>query len=95
MRLFTIVLASLAAFVSPILGSPTTPLISVTKLAGDVNNGSFIVKLKDHISRDAHLGWLSQQPGANITYSNWHSDLLHGYAGLLFTSIHLFIYLFN
>lgn len=83
MRFCTVVFASLAVLAAPIFGTPAdTPLISVAKQAGNVNKGSFIIKLKDHVSKDTHLGWLSQQPGANVTYDDWQTDLLHGYAGL-------------
>lgn len=82
MKFFTAVFASLALLATPIFGSPTTPLVAVDKYAGDVNKGSFIIKLKDNVSKDAHLNWLSQHAGANaITHRDWQTDVLHGFAG--------------
>ena len=62
---FSTVLASLALLAAPIFGAPTTPLITVTKHAGETNKGSFIVKLKDNVSKDTHLNWLSQHVGSD------------------------------
>ncbi|KAK7678555.1 hypothetical protein QCA50_018427 [Cerrena zonata] len=82
MRFFTAVFASLALLASPIFGAPTTPLISVSKYAGTVNKGSFIVKLKDNVSKDTHLDWLSQHVSADtITHRDWKTEVLHGFAG--------------
>lgn len=82
MRFFAAVFASLAVLAAPIFGAPTTPLISVNKYAGAVNKGSFIVKLKDNVSKDAHLDWLSQHAGADaITHRDWRTDIVNGFAG--------------
>ena len=82
MKFFTVVFASLAVLAAPIFGAPTESLISVTKVKGEVNKGSFIVKLKDNVSKDTHLNWLSQHVGSDaITHRDWQTNVLHGFAG--------------
>ncbi|KAK7686101.1 hypothetical protein QCA50_010913 [Cerrena zonata] len=81
MRFFTAAFASLALLATPIFGAPTAP-ISISKYGGEVNKGSFIVKLKENVSKEAHLEWLYQHAGPDaITHRDWQSDILHGFAG--------------
>lgn len=83
MHFFTAVLASLALLASPVFSAPTAPpLVSVNKFAGPKNNGSYIVKLKDNVTKSNHLNWLSNQIGEDaITHKNWNAEVLHGFAG--------------
>ena len=81
MKLSIVIFASLVVLPAPTFASPATRVPLVANSTEDDNKGSYIVKLKDDVSKDNHLNWLSRHPGANITYSDWSSDLLHGYAG--------------
>ena len=82
MRFSAVVFAALALLATPIFGAPTTPLITVEKYAGTTKQGSYIVKLKDDVSKSSHLDWLSQHLGSDsVTHTEWNADLLNGFAG--------------
>ncbi|PSS34004.1 hypothetical protein PHLCEN_2v1908 [Hermanssonia centrifuga] len=87
MKSISTALACLALLVAPILGAPTAPLIEVQKSAGEAKQGSYIVKLKDHVVKTNHLSWLSQHLGASsaVTHAEWDTDFLHGFAGTFST----------
>ena len=87
MHFSTVVAAALALLATPILGSPTTPLIAVEKYSGNVKESSYIVTLKENVSKSTHLAWLSQHLGSDtVTHTEWQTDLLHGFAGKIVRS---------
>lgn len=48
---------------------------------GPTRERSYIVTLKDDISKDTHLNWLSHHlPDCEVTH-NYHSGFLNAYAG--------------
>ncbi|KAJ3488940.1 hypothetical protein NLI96_g2489 [Meripilus lineatus] len=82
MRLFTLVTATFALLASPILGAPTTALVGIEKYEGQVKEGSYVVKLKNNVSKSSHLKWLGKQLGSDrVTHTEWQKNLLNGFAG--------------
>ncbi|KAJ3492039.1 hypothetical protein NLI96_g318 [Meripilus lineatus] len=82
LKIFTLISATLALLVAPSIGVPSNTLVEVQKFDGKIKEGSYIVKLKDNVSKSSHLGWLGKQLGSDkITHSNWEKGLLHGFAG--------------
>ncbi|KAJ3483606.1 hypothetical protein NLI96_g6203 [Meripilus lineatus] len=82
MRFSAILAATVALLATPILGSPTVPLVGIEKFSGKVKQGSYIVKLKSDVSKTAHLDWLSQHIGTDsVTHTEWDSAVLNGFAG--------------
>jgi cerevisin len=61
----------------------TAYLLDVQKVEGDVIPNSYIVKLKDGVSRPSVYSWLGSVlgPDSSITHSDWHSDFFNGFAG--------------
>nr|QIK03897.1 subtilisin-like serine protease precursor [Lignosus rhinocerotis] len=86
MKFFTAVSAALLLLV-PVIAAPPAALKTVRASGGESLPDSYIVKLKDGVSKDAHLRWLSSNHGSDavITHPQWSSRVLHGYAGTLHT----------
>ena len=82
MQLFAAVAAALALF-SVASAAPTVQLKTVEKYAGLVKPSSDIVKLKEGVSKDAHLAWLAESVGASatVTHVDWAADVVNGFAG--------------
>ncbi|CAE6435200.1 unnamed protein product [Rhizoctonia solani] len=71
-----------AVLVAPALAAPAA--IPITKLAGPAKENSYIIKLKDGVSKDSHvarlLGFIGSQD-SKIVYK--YENVFHGYAGVL------------
>lgn len=82
MQLFAAVAAALALF-SAASAAPTVQLKAVEKYAGSVKPSSYIVKLKEGVSKDIHLAWLAESVGASVavTHVDWAADVVNGFAG--------------
>ncbi|QRV73647.1 cuticle-degrading protease [Ceratobasidium sp. AG-Ba] len=73
-------IAAAVAFVAPVLAAPTA--LPVVKYAGPTKADSYIIKLKDGVSKDSHIARLLQAIGSldsKVTYK--YEDVFHGYAG--------------
>ncbi|KAI0077287.1 serine protease [Panus rudis PR-1116 ss-1] len=82
MRILAVIIASLALLAPCTLSVPTVPLATVHKYAGQVKEHSYIVTLKNGVSKEDQLDWIRQNIGnSSITHDEWRSDVLHGYAG--------------
>ncbi|CAE6452012.1 unnamed protein product [Rhizoctonia solani] len=71
-----------AALVAPALAAPAA--IPITKLAGPVNENSYIIKLKDGVSKDSHVARLLEFIGnqdSKVVYK--YDSVFNGYAGVL------------
>ncbi|KAG9084598.1 subtilisin-like serine protease [Ceratobasidium sp. UAMH 11750] len=70
-------IAALCAL-APVFAVPTS--VPITKYAGPVKASSYIVKLKDGVSKDAHLDSIinSFVAGSSLQYK--YGDVFHGYA---------------
>ncbi|KAG9124214.1 subtilisin-like serine protease [Ceratobasidium sp. 392] len=71
-----------AILVVPALAAPAA--IPITKLAGPTKADSYIIKLKDGVSKDSHIARLLEAIGnldSKVTYK--YDNVLHGYAGIL------------
>ncbi|EJF66736.1 serine protease [Dichomitus squalens LYAD-421 SS1] len=81
MQLFAVVSATLALFTAA--SAAPTQLKTIEKYAGEVKPSSYIVKLKDGVSKDAHLAWLAENHGASatVTHPEWQEGFLNGFAG--------------
>ena len=81
MHLVTLVAATFALLATLILGVPTA-LVEVEKYKGQVKEGSYIVKLKNSVSKSDHLKWLSNHLGSDtVTHKEWRKSILNGFAG--------------
>ncbi|KAM5536221.1 hypothetical protein V8D89_010120 [Ganoderma adspersum] len=82
MQLLAAVAAALALF-SAVSAGPTVQLKTVEKYAGSIRPSSYIVRLKDGVSKDAHLAWLAETVGvsATVTHPEWAADVVNGFAG--------------
>ncbi|CAE6469614.1 unnamed protein product [Rhizoctonia solani] len=67
-----------AALVAPALAAPAA--IPVTKLAGPVKENSYIIKLKDGVSKDSHVAHLLEFIGSQ---DSKYENVFNGYAGVL------------
>ena len=58
-------------------------LKAVEKYAGAIKPSSYIVKLKEGVSKDEQLAWLAQNhaSSATVTHPEWESGVLNGFAG--------------
>lgn len=82
MRLFTLVAATFALLATPILSAPATAVVEVEKYKGQVKEGSYIVKLKNSVSKTDHLTWLSKHLDSDtVTHKEWEKKVLNGFAG--------------
>ncbi|KAG8709059.1 subtilisin-like serine protease [Ceratobasidium sp. 395] len=70
--------AALAAII-PALAAPTGN-IPINKFAGQVKANSYIIKLKDGVSKDAHLSTLISKFTAGSSLQYKYGDVFHGYA---------------
>ncbi|KAF8597654.1 putative subtilisin-like serine protease [Ceratobasidium sp. AG-I] len=72
-------IAALAAIL-PALAAPTSGNVPITKFPGSVKANSYIIKLKDGVSKDAHLSQIisSFTAGSSLQYK--YGDVFHGYA---------------
>ncbi|KAG9124883.1 subtilisin-like serine protease [Ceratobasidium sp. 392] len=80
MKSFIAVAAAILAV--PALAAPAA--IPITKLAGPTKADSYIINLKDGVSKDSHLARLLEAIGnldSKVTYK--YDNVLHGYAGIL------------
>ncbi|CAE6451851.1 unnamed protein product [Rhizoctonia solani] len=71
-----------AALVAPALAAPAA--IPITKLAGPVKENSYIIKLKDGVSKDSHVARLLDFIGSQdskVVYK--YENSFNGYAGVL------------
>nr|VWO96752.1 Cuticle-degrading protease (EC (Chymoelastase) (PR1) [Ganoderma boninense] len=82
MQLFAAVATAFAIF-SAASAAPTAQLKTVEKYAGSIKPSSYIIKLKDGVSKDAHLAWLAETVGASatVTHAEWAADVVNGFAG--------------
>ncbi|KAJ3483614.1 hypothetical protein NLI96_g6193 [Meripilus lineatus] len=82
MRFFTLVTATFALLATSVIGAPTAALVDIQKFEGKVKQGSYIVKLKDNVSKSNHLTWLGKQLGSDsVTHNEWKKEVLNGFAG--------------
>ncbi|KAG8709384.1 subtilisin-like serine protease [Ceratobasidium sp. 423] len=73
-----------AVFVAPVLTAPAA--IPITKLAGPAKENSYIIKLKDGVSKDSHVGRLLEFIGnrdSKVVYKASYENVFNGYAGVL------------
>ncbi|KAG8724474.1 subtilisin-like serine protease [Ceratobasidium sp. 395] len=73
-------IAAAAALVAPVFAAPTA--LPVTKYAGPTKADSYIIKLKDGVSKDSHIARLLAAIGSldsKVTYK--YEEVFHGYAG--------------
>ncbi|CCO33165.1 Proteinase R [Rhizoctonia solani AG-1 IB] len=71
-----------AALIAPALAAPAA--IPITKLAGPVNENSYIIKLKDGVSKDSHVARLLEYIGSQDSKVVYKYDkVFNGYAGIL------------
>ncbi|KAH7326858.1 putative subtilisin-like serine protease [Rhizoctonia solani] len=71
-----------AALIAPALAAPAA--IPITKLAGPVKENSYIIKLKDGVSKDSHVARLLDYIGSRdskVVYK--YENTFNGYAGFL------------
>ncbi|CAE6393627.1 unnamed protein product, partial [Rhizoctonia solani] len=71
-----------AALVAPALAAPAA--IPIAKLAGPAKENSYIIKLKDGVSKDSHVARLLEFIGnqdSKVVYK--YENVFHGYAGVL------------
>ena len=81
---FLVLIAAALASVTPSIAAPSKDLVvPILQYVGDVIPNSYIVKLKDGASKDAHLSWLTSTLGSvvNITHNEWSPSVLNGYSG--------------
>ncbi|KAF8738746.1 peptidase, partial [Rhizoctonia solani] len=79
MKSFTLIAVALA---SQALAAPT--LIPLTKLAGPAKGDSYVIKLKDGVSKDFHIAQLLEFIGnqdSEVVYK--YENVFNGYAGVL------------
>jgi hypothetical protein len=76
-----VALIELALIGVPVLAAPSA-LKTVAKYNGQVNSGSYIVTLKQGISRTAYLQSVGLSSQSNITHE-WNT-VLNGFAGMLY-----------
>ncbi|QRV73648.1 cuticle-degrading protease [Ceratobasidium sp. AG-Ba] len=77
-----VAIAAAAALAIPALAAPAA--IPITKLAGPAKSDSYIIKLKDGVSKDSHIARLLKAIGSldsKVTYK--YDNVFHGYAGVL------------
>ncbi|KAG8714144.1 subtilisin-like serine protease [Ceratobasidium sp. 395] len=70
--------AALAAII-PALAAPTGN-VPINKFAGQVKANSYIIKLKDGVTKDAHLSALISKFTAGSSLQYKYGDVFHGYA---------------
>ncbi|ELU38690.1 peptidase inhibitor i9 domain-containing protein [Rhizoctonia solani AG-1 IA] len=75
----TFILACLASSVCTVFAGPVADRVPITKRAGPVNPNSYIVKLKDGVSKSAHLKTLLS--GSKVAYN--YGPAFQGYAAQL------------
>ncbi|KAF8592915.1 hypothetical protein BDV93DRAFT_334478, partial [Ceratobasidium sp. AG-I] len=71
-----------AALVVSVLAAPTA--LPITKLAGPTRSDSYIIKLKDGVSKDSHIARLLEAIGgqdSKLVYK--YENVFQGYAGVL------------
>ena len=83
MRLFSAVTAAVALLSTVVLAAPSVELKPILKFNGPTHPNSYIVKLRDNVSKADHLAWLdtNHNATANVTYGDWQTNIFHGYAG--------------
>ena len=83
MRLFSAIFALVALLPTFAISAPSIEFKTVTEHDSPKNPNSYIVKLRDNVSKADHLAWLdtNHNATAKVTYRNWQSDVFHGYAG--------------
>ncbi|KAJ1307135.1 hypothetical protein OPQ81_001253 [Rhizoctonia solani] len=74
--------AAVLAVILPVFAAPNTNA-PISKFAGLVNNNSYIIKLKDGVSKDAHVNKLiaAFTAGGKVQYK--YGEVFHGYAASL------------
>ena len=81
MRFSTAFIAAVAFIVPGVVGAPTTPLHNVRTFNGPKNAGTFIVKLKDGVSRSAHFSKMANSFNVSEVTHTWDPSVLNGFAG--------------
>ncbi|RPD55475.1 serine protease [Lentinus tigrinus ALCF2SS1-7] len=83
MRLFSAVTTAVALLSTLVLAAPGVELKAVLKYDGPTKPDSYIVKLKDEVSKEDHLSWLDSNHNStsSVTYRDWQTNVFHGYAG--------------
>ncbi|KAG9121878.1 subtilisin-like serine protease [Ceratobasidium sp. 392] len=65
----------------PTLAAPTlSGKVAVTKFPGPVEANSYIIKLKDGVSKDSHLSWVLSKFIAGSSLKYRYGDVFNGYA---------------
>ncbi|KAG9122532.1 subtilisin-like serine protease [Ceratobasidium sp. 392] len=72
------VLVAALSVLIPALAAPTN--IPISKHAGPVKANSYIIKLKDGVSKDAHLSFIISNFVAGSSLQYKYGDIFHGYA---------------
>ncbi|CAE6490496.1 unnamed protein product, partial [Rhizoctonia solani] len=73
-----------AALMAPALAAPAA--IPITKLAGPAKENSYIIKLKDGVSKNSHVARLLEFIGSQdskVVYKASYENVFNGYAGVL------------
>ncbi|CCO33166.1 hypothetical protein BN14_07238 [Rhizoctonia solani AG-1 IB] len=79
MKSFALIAATLAV---QALAAPTS--IPIIKLAGPAKDNSYVIKLKDGVSKDSHIAQLLEFIGSQdsrVVYK--YENVFNGYAGVL------------
>ena len=82
MRFSASLIAALALIVPGVVGAPTTPLHNIKAFNGPKNNGMFIVKLKDNVSKSSHFAKMAGSFNTSEVTHTWDASLLNGFAGM-------------
>lgn len=82
MRFSTFIATTFALLATPVLSAPLTSLVQIEKFDGEVKQGSYIVKLKNNVSKADCLNWLTPHLGSDsLTHTDWQKGVLNGFAG--------------
>ena len=77
---------SLLASVTPSLAAAAAPSAQVHKYEGEVNKGSYIVKVRDGAQKSSVLDRIGGFLGGNTKVTHdWDSNFFNGFAGSLFS----------
>ena len=85
MRFSATFIAALAFIIPGVVAAPTTPLHNVRTFNGPKNTGTFIVKLKDNVSKSTHFSKMAGSFNISEVTHTWDSSLLNGFAGTWIT----------
>ena len=84
MHKLSLVLGLLAS-VTPSFAAATTSSVEVHKYDGEVNKGSYIVKVRDGVQKSGVLNRIGSSLGGNTKVTHdWDSNFFNGFAGSSF-----------